>query len=135
MRSDLVAVDCNAHCGARERSWRSDPIASCSNGSSPSPTRSLRNRCRSSKPCCGSPYSRRREGPEALSARACRGREQRSTEIPVPRIASDARPRILQWLELEAGLPEPDGRAKSEQSLTIGRHEVRHLAPFPDVAV
>jgi hypothetical protein len=53
----------------------------------------------------------------------------------VPRIAAGARPRILQWLELEAGLPEPDCRAKSEQSLTIGRHEVRHLAPFPDVAV
>jgi hypothetical protein len=70
-----------------------------------------------------------------LSARVCRGREQRSTEIPVPRIAANACPRIFQWLELEAGLPEPDCRAKSEQSLTIGRHEVRHLAPFPDVAV
>jgi len=64
-----------------------------------------------------------------------RGREQRSTEIPVPRIATDARSRILQWLELEAGLPEPDGRAEAEQSLTVGGHEVRHLAPFPDVAV
>ncbi len=53
----------------------------------------------------------------------------------MPRIAADARSRILQRLELETGLPEPDRRAESKQSLTIGRHEVRHLAPFPDVAV
>jgi len=78
---------------------------------------------------------RRRRGAAELSARVCRRREQRSTEIPVPRVAADTRPRILQWLELEAGLPKPDCRAKSEQPLTIGRHEVRHLAPFPDVAV
>jgi hypothetical protein len=53
----------------------------------------------------------------------------------VPRIPTYARSRILQRLELETGLPEPDRRAESEQSLTIGRHEVRHLAPFPDMAV
>jgi hypothetical protein len=53
----------------------------------------------------------------------------------VPRIATYARSRILQRLELETGLPEADRRAESEQSLTIGGHEVRHLAPFPDVAV
>lgn len=53
----------------------------------------------------------------------------------MPRIATYARSRILQRLELETGLPEADPRAESEQSLTIGRHEVRHLAPFPDVAV
>src|SRR6185295_2671887 len=120
MRSDLVAGDCDAHCVEHEHSWHSDPIASCSNGSSSSPTRSLRSRCHSSKPCCGRrPHTRRREGAVELSARVCRGREQRSTEIPVPRIAANACPRIFQWLELEAGLPEPDCRAKSEQSLTI----------------
>jgi hypothetical protein len=53
----------------------------------------------------------------------------------VPRVATYARSRILQRLELETGRPEPDRRAESEQSLTIGRHEVRHLAPFPDVAM
>jgi hypothetical protein len=53
----------------------------------------------------------------------------------VPRIPAYARSRILQRLELETGLPEPDCRAESEQSLTIGRHEVCHLAPFPDMAV
>jgi hypothetical protein len=36
---------------------------------------------------------------------------------------------------LETGLAEADRRAESEQSLTIGGHEVRHLAPFPDMAV
>jgi len=53
----------------------------------------------------------------------------------VPRIPPDARARIFQRFELEAGLTEPDGRAKSEQPLTIGRDEVRHLTPFPDMAV
>jgi hypothetical protein len=53
----------------------------------------------------------------------------------VPRISTDARARIFQRFELEAGLTEPDGRTKSEQPLTIGRDEVRHLAPFPDMAV
>jgi hypothetical protein len=53
----------------------------------------------------------------------------------MPRIAADPRAGILQRLELETALPEPDRLAESEQSLSIGRDEVRHLAPFPDVAV
>jgi hypothetical protein len=53
----------------------------------------------------------------------------------VPRIAAHARAGIFQRFELQAGLTEPDRHAESEQSLTIGRDEVRHLAPFPDVAV
>jgi hypothetical protein len=53
----------------------------------------------------------------------------------MPRVAADARAGILQRFELETGLTEADRRAESEQSLAIGRDEVRHLAPFPDVAV
>jgi hypothetical protein len=61
--------------------------------------------------------------------------EQRPTEIPMPGLATHASAWILQWLELETGLVEPDRRTESEQALTIGGHEMRHLAPFPDVAV
>jgi hypothetical protein len=53
----------------------------------------------------------------------------------VPRIAANASAGILQRFELETGFTEPDHRAESKQSLTIGRDEVRHLAPLPDVAV
>jgi len=52
----------------------------------------------------------------------------------MPRIAPNARAGIFQRFELETGFPESDRRAESKQSLTIGRDEVRHLAPFPDVA-
>ena len=65
----------------------------------------------------------------------CRRREQGTAEIPVPRIAAYARAGILQRLELETGLSEPDRRTESKQPLTIGRDEMRHLAPLPDVAV
>jgi hypothetical protein len=53
----------------------------------------------------------------------------------VPRITADAGAGILQWFELQTGRSEPDRRAEAEQSLTVGRDEVRHLAPFPDVAM
>jgi len=53
----------------------------------------------------------------------------------MPRITADARARVLQRFELETALPEPERLAESEQPLTISGDEVRHLAPFPDVAV
>ena len=53
----------------------------------------------------------------------------------MPRVAANARTWILQRFELKPGFAESDRRAKAKQSLPIGRDEVRHLAPFPDVAV
>src|SRR5437762_675352 len=53
----------------------------------------------------------------------------------MPRIAADARSGVLQRFELKATFPESDRRTEPEQSLSIGRDEVRHLAPFPDVTV
>jgi hypothetical protein len=53
----------------------------------------------------------------------------------VPRITTQPRARILEGLELKAGLTHAYCRAKSQQALAIGRDQVGHLPPFPDMAV
>ena len=51
---------------------------------------------------------------------------------PTPH-AADSRPRILEWLELQALGGKPDGAAIIEQSLAIDGDEVRHWPAFPQV--
>jgi hypothetical protein len=53
----------------------------------------------------------------------------------MPRVASDARARILQRLELKPTRRETDARSIGEQALSVRRHEVSHRTPFPDVTV
>jgi hypothetical protein len=53
----------------------------------------------------------------------------------VPRIAPQARSRILQWLELKPVGRNADGTAIREQERPVRRYEVGELAAFPLMAV
>jgi hypothetical protein len=56
-------------------------------------------------------------------------------EIPVPGVATDAAPGILEWLELQAAFWQTYRASVIKQALAVSRHEVGHLAPVPHVSV
>lgn len=58
-----------------------------------------------------------------------------TAEIPVPRVATFSSARIAQRLELQPCLGQAGFGTICQQSGAISRHEVRHRAPFPDVAM
>jgi hypothetical protein len=53
----------------------------------------------------------------------------------MPSVAAEPRARVLERLELQAGFWEAYRASIIEQALAVGRHEVRHFAPLPHVAV
>lgn len=53
----------------------------------------------------------------------------------MPRIATNARSRILERFVLEALGWYPHLPAVGKQAFAVGRHEVGHLASLPDVSV
>lgn len=53
----------------------------------------------------------------------------------MPGVASDARPRVFERLELKAGFWQADRAPVLEEALPVSRYEVRHLTPLPHVAV
>ena len=56
-------------------------------------------------------------------------------EVPVPRVALLVGARILQRFELEPFRRKANPGAVGQQTLTIGRNQVRHWAAEPDVPV
>ena len=53
----------------------------------------------------------------------------------MPRIATHACARILEWLELQTRLRDARGRSPCHEARTVGGDEVRHGPAFPDVSV
>ena len=53
----------------------------------------------------------------------------------MPRITTHTVARILEWVMLQAFIPHADPTTPGEQEVSIGRNEVREMAPEPEVAM
>jgi hypothetical protein len=62
-------------------------------------------------------------------------RKPLADEIPVPCVAANSSPWILQWFELQSTFRQPDHSSVFDQALPICRDEVRHSVPLPHVTV
>jgi hypothetical protein len=62
-------------------------------------------------------------------------RQVGATQIPVPGIAPKPRARVLERLELQSGRRDPYRFAIAQQTLSVGRYQVRHRSALPDVSM
>ena len=53
----------------------------------------------------------------------------------MPGVAANPRPRILERLELKPTFRQPDGASILDQALSVGRNEMRHAVPLPQVTM
>ena len=51
----------------------------------------------------------------------------------MPGVAPDSSARILEWLELEPRGRDAYRRAVAEEPFAVGRYQMRHRPPFPDM--
>src|SRR4029079_11075533 len=62
-------------------------------------------------------------------------RQYWSAEVPVPGIATDARARVLERLELQPVGRDSDQTPVSEKTLSVSRYEMSERASLPHMAV